>query len=870
MNNYIIKKVKKLYSTHTILKAAATAVLLILIAVLIKMAPVLMIRKNEIPFKVHEYSEQVLTQLSIDDGEVLAAESGGKLLYVNTKDMNLRVVDKETKKEWNALLPDSSQTADKALLSISYLGDDNNLYENDSYAYCTALGSYKIYLIEDGVKIDMALNEGESIRFYEYFPIKMPMVRYEDFFISGISQLLEDGIIDEARAARYEQTIKLVYRKSIIENCYAVANAGNPAVSATKLMIELAKLLGYDKEMLIADSTEFGLGVTFIEPASFEITFTAVLDEDDLVISVPVTEMVTHNDFYTIQNIKVLPNFGAATATNEGGYIFVPDGAGALFEFNSYSLTVPDYVRPVYDNDFYSDYYYMPEYGEELMMPVYGMTYGQDDAATHGFLAIIEEGADTSFIHTKLAGLDGAGSTYNKVFASFDVVQYSKVKVYGPFADNTATYLAVSKESAINYTVRYRLFPENVTYYDMASSYRDYLMEEEGIGSLSYGNGLKLYLDFIGGITLSKRFLGIPYDSIYSMTTYTELIDILTKEEDKDLVIEYSGFFNKGLSNELNNKAELVSKNGSSKDLAKLLEYIEQKGYEIFYETSLSAVYREDKGFSKRRHSVYDYTNNVAEIYRYFIPLGILDGYARANAEFHYIVSPHYLLSISEAFIKKSEGFDALSIPDLGNLTYADYKFRNEVSVYEASSVIDSVFKELSNKKKLSISDPYMKNLLYGSYATDISRESCDYRTFYTSIPFRQLVMNGLIQATTEDINMSSYSASYYMLQAVELGIYPKFTLTAKSVDILKDSHYAHLFSTQYEGQKETIDEVYSVLNEAFLRIGELKIINHVIVGQNVFRTDYAKGVSVITNYNLEAVEAEGHEIGAMSFLVLD
>jgi len=864
-------KIKKIYALHTIPKILGTVVLVVLILVLIRMLPILMVKRNDIPIISHEYKTEILRTLEIDEGEVLAAESDGKLLYVDTKSMNIRIVDKDTKKEWNAILKDSQQTADLALLSISYLGDNNNLYEHDSYEYCTALGNYEIGLIENGLSIHMVLNEGESERFYEYYPLKMPIERFEGFFLEGIKRLVEEGVLDETRAARFDQAINIVYRKSVIENNYSVANTGNPAVSAVRLLIELAKMLGYTQEMLIEDSAEFDLTVTFTEPASFELVFEARLDGDEFVISIPVSKIVTHNDFYAMQNIKVLPNFGAAFA-KEGadGYMLVPDGAGALMEFNTFTITVPEYVRPIYDNDFYADYYFMPEYGEELMMPVFGMTYGQDEAATHGFLAIIEEGADTSVINTRLAAVGDEGGSYNKVFASFDVFQYSRVKVYGPYADNTATYLARSGQSDIDYAIRYHLYPENVTYFDMAMSYREYLLKEDQTYELRYPDEFKLYVDFIGALTLKKRFLGVPYDSTYSMTTYDELLGILKEHEDKNLVIEYSGFFNGGLGNGLNTKAKLVPKNGSKKSLKELREYAESKNHEMFYEVSLSTVYEKGSNFSDRRHAVYDYSNRSATIYRYFIPLGILNGYVSNSVEYNYIVSPHYLKAVSDKFLKASGEYANLAVPDLGHLVYADYRFRNEVSIYEAGGVLGRVFADMSEGKSLAISNPFMKNMRYGAYVTDISRESSDYRTFSTTIPFRQLVMNGLTMPTTKDVNMSSRNAEYFILQSVELGMYPKFTLSYKNEDVLKNTNYAYFYSIEHKKHKEMIDYVYDTLERAWREIGSMEIVGHRVVDDNVFQTEYKGGIKVITNYNPYEVECGEHIIGALGFLVLN
>jgi hypothetical protein len=44
-------------------------------------------------------------------------------------------------------------------------------------------------------------------------------------------------------------------------------------------LIELGKLLGYTRDMLIEDCNAMGLTVTFVEPASFNITLKQSLTE---------------------------------------------------------------------------------------------------------------------------------------------------------------------------------------------------------------------------------------------------------------------------------------------------------------------------------------------------------------------------------------------------------------------------------------------------------------------------------------------------------------------------------------------------------------------------------------------------------------
>ena len=150
-----------------------------------------------------------------------------------------------------------------------------------------------------------------------------------------------------------------------------------------------------------------------------------------------------------------------------------------------------------------------------------------------------------------------------------------------------------------------------------------------------------------------------------------------------------------------------------------------------------------------------------------------------------------------------------------------------------------------------------MDNIAYGSIAVDVSKESSDYATFSHTIPFRQLVMNGLCDYTTENVNISSKNAEYFVLQAAKLGSYPKYILTSKPVTSLKNTDYHYLYSAQYDLLKDGIKAMYAQIADIRGKIGTNEIAGHTCLAEKVYKTTYANGVEVIVNYNLHSVELE-------------
>ena len=74
------------------------------------------------------------------------------------------------------------------------------------------------------------------------------------------------------------------------------------------------------------------------------------------------------------------------------------------------------------------------------------------------------------------------------------------------------------------------------------------------------------------------------------------------------------------------------------------------------------------------------------------------------------------------------------------------------VTPLEARVVEGESLRQLANYN-LMLNSPYIHNIGYADYVQNIYRTSSDYIMFATSIPFKQLVLNGLVN--TKEILIS-------------------------------------------------------------------------------------------------------------------
>ena len=432
-------------------------------------------------------------------------------------------------------------------------------------------------------------------------------------------------------------------------------------------------------------------------------------------------------------------------------------------------------------------------------------------------------------------------------------MQYSNVKVFGPYSTNAAKFLATTSSFDIDVKVRYKLYSENCNYYTMAVDYKDYLIEANDL-QVEYATAPEIFLDVISSLTIEDRFLGIPYDRTVSMTTYSELDEILDDLAGVNKVVSYKGAYNGGIYNTVNLKAKKTGANGSKGDYEALMK---EHGDSVYMATPISYVFKDTAKFNPVKHGLLGFDAEPAHVYEYDIPTGRFNLFG----EGHYVLSPFYLPKAVESF-SKSAGNVNLAIEDLGNIVYANYDPEEEVNLYEGEQVIQNALTTLSeNDRKLVLYNPFVSRMMFAEYSADISRESSDYGLIEHNVPFRQIVMNGLTTYTTLNVNESSSGKNYYLLQALELGSCPKYKLTYKSVDRLKESNYNELYSTEYKLNAENIKAMNASVSEAFAKIGTTEITGHKVLGEKVFETTYATGVKVVTNYNTLPAEVEGYGV---------
>ena len=877
----MMEKIKNIYGAHPIPWTLGILALVIAVSALIFYFPAFGLEAAEVP--AHAAHPTAKGEEIAIGGTVTVAQEGGRTLTLDTEKLILTLKDDATGITWSSALEGAAadNLAANALLQVTFRGEDNVETTWNTYQNCVAFQDYKMFQIENGVRIEMDINEGDSKVYLEYLPTRFPRDRYENFVLPAVDQLLADGKIDEKQHQRYLDMLNQSYRlnpRANAENALPedqsydqFFSGSSPAATTSNALIGLTGMIGYTREMLIEDCAVFGLTPTFHEPAQFDLVIEFTLDGGDLVAHIPTEEMKAGNPFYKMQRIAVLPNFTAKPAAAENtGYFLTPDGSGALMKFNSFVGSMAKYDRPYMDNDYYTDYYFQSEYAEELRMPLYGVintaVTDDEETSTHGMLAIIESGAETANLHITLGTVSGSGkkATYtgtNAAYVSVDTLEHARVRINGAYESSSPTYVADSGHIEMDFTVRYKPYTQAVTYFDLAMTYRDYLAAQYGT-EITAPAGPTTYVEVLGAVTLTDRFVGVPYDNITSLSTFKD-VEAIIAELPAGSVVQYDGAFNGGVISELNNGARLVKENGTLDEMKALLAAAQDKGVQLYWQINLSRVYDNGRSYVPYFHAVRDFSNKAAEVYLYTPDTAMFNGrwdpirpYTR--------VSPKYLPTLADDFLAelKEQGLEInLAIGDLGHDVFADFRYNNIINQEQANTLVKTTLDKLAAEADLTLNDTDASLAPMADHMVNVSRSSSDYASFYATIPFRQLALRGLTNLVGLDVNLNSRSLDYYLLQAAETGMSVKYTVTAQNPDVLKSSHFESLYAAYWQEWKDEIAVAAQKCQELSALIGGQQITAHVILAENVFQTTYENGVIVVTNYTSLPYDYEGHQV---------
>ncbi|MFP4015690.1 MAG: DUF5696 domain-containing protein [Halanaerobiales bacterium] len=636
-------------------------------------------------------------------------------------------------------------------------------------------------------------------------------------------------------------------------------------------MTAILKEVSYTPEDTQESYKICGLDPPVKNPVVFEVSVQYLIEEGDFLVRIP-ADKIRYPDkvlneegkrvSYPLTSINVLRYFNAGHFS-DNGYIFIPDGSGALINLNNNKLNALPYNKQVYGRDYsVQKSRDLSQTEEQIYLPVFGIK-----SSEKALFGVIEAGDTIARINADIAGRN---DSYNKVSARFDVIQAGQTSL----PSQHWLFMNVYQQRMYNGELRLRykfLEGAEADYVGMANTYRQYLIDNGVLEKLNPNEKSPFLLDLIGAIDRKRPVVGVPLKVIEPLTTFDDakiIIDQLIDDDISNLIVNYSGLLKDGLRCEYPYDIQIEGKLGGRNGYSRFKDYLADRNIPLYSEIPILNSYR----------NRFDITDDSAR----FIdrkPAQIFEDavdeydYQRNEGESRYIVSPLRFDRLFDNNLRDFErmDMDSLSFTYMGEQLNADYypASGQMIDRQQALEIILEQIEKLKEKDKdIILSGVNAPFLQYIDMIKDIPMDSSNFLLFDQTIPFYQIVVHGYIPYSGEAINMAD-DYRFNLLKSIEIGAVPYYKWIYRDPSIIKEAEeFDQLDSVYYKDWINNAVNYYKSSNQLLSDLYDQTITGHSEIQTGVSETLYENGIRIIVNYNKNDVIIDGYLIEAEDYKV--
>jgi hypothetical protein len=548
--------------------------------------------------------------------------------------------------------------------------------------------------------------------------------------------------------------------------------------------------------------------------------------------------------------MALLPFFGAGSVDEEG-YIVVPDGSGAVINFNNGKTTVSNYSARVYGRDYAIGQNMAPPKTEQVHLPVTGMIREGENGSDYGFIAITSKNDGNAIVNATVSGQNT--TVYNNTWFEFNMRSTDEY-----FMGANANKLAAFESGAIktgNTEVQYHLIEgADLDYVDLAATYRNYLINTMGVTNKTAANESPLYLRLYGGTMKQQSVLGFPVDMQTVATTYDQANTIVQSLQDLgvgDMRVVFRDATDSGINSNVSTGLDYAGKLGSKADYAELRDNINAAGA-LYPGFGFMEYIRSGNGYSFMLNGAKMLTNALAVQTPYEMAFGTTEVWVIPE---RMILSPYYFPDVFTKLLNNfsSEGVKQVSLNESSTMLYGDFSRYNKSNrgFINRSDAIDYIVDGYRRMSEAGVeilaqgANAYV--LPYVTRIMDVPLYSSGYDIFDYDIPFYQLVIKGLIPFSSDPINASA-NADDLILNSVLTGGSATFDMMDTSPIKFLDSYYDVLFYAQYEGWLDTAANIYRLMKDLNASVSDQNITDYKIIDNNTKQATFANGTTITIN----------------------
>ena len=586
-------------------------------------------------------------------------------------------------------------------------------------------------------------------------------------------------------------------------------------------------------------------------PEGITVTMKVVLTEEGIDVSIPESGTTEEEKSkYTLLSIYAFPFMDANRGHDQNGYLFVPDGSGALIRTSVESISTEAYEKQIYGTDLgLGNFSSKSDQGmlldaENIYVPVYGVIQNVNES---GVAVIIKEGDEYANI---VAYASGITTDFNFITSKFLVRQNYQMKV----SQSGETVSMIQEErNHFDINVSYNfLSGEDADYVGIAESYREYLIETGVLKQQeAEDSSIPLKLEFI----VSEQKDGLLGKSTVAMTSAEQLDAILSDlmyEGIRNIQVVLRGVSKAGATGAAPTLFNFEKETGSQKEWAALIQKYDELGVDIALYCDFTRGYDDADGYENK-----DRAQSISKV--------LLQTYD--NGRFTYL-SPAFTVDALAQFAKDAAGIgvDNLAVDAIGKNLYSNWNSQGPLTRGESMNVLSSVDTEDTD---LSLYTPnaYMFSVTDAAY--DVPTSSSGYYIFTDTVPFLQIVLKGCVDIYGSGFNFHA-NADTDMLRCIEYGLYPSYYLTKESTIEMIDTASSWLYTSEYDQWKSSILSEYAAMNAVMAGVEGATITERTVVAEGVVIVEYSNGKSIVVNYNDSAYVAGDVKVEANGCLLIE
>lgn len=689
--------------------------------------------------------------------------------------------------------------------------------------------------------------------------------------------------VDEDNDEHPEDMFALINKKNGYIWWSSPINAGGDSIAAPVLVSELNSavvLTAADTEARSTVNARSGdnlkTGYTYKEITNgIQITYAFrkqkitipvkyTLGEDYLEVSIDTNDIKEKNDAASespvlAYTLSLMNAFGAADQSEEG-YFVIPDGSGAIINFNNQKYTAKTYNQLIYGADTTAVPKTKGPVVEGVSLPMYGICKGEN-----AMLAVAAQGDGSCYLCADTSGTGQSNTEYNRCYFKFMLRssdqyylgsdQLNPLDVYEKNLTHrmlSARYYPLSASDAVNADGG-----KELDYVDIAARYRQYLLDDMKVKKTAEANSAKLYIDLYGGCMKQKNVLGFPVFMKTSMTSYSEMQEILEKlgaAGAENMVVSLNRWTNAGISGKVDYKAKASGTLGGSSDFKALTQFMDNNGIE-WYPVVENTAYYSGQGYNSLSATAIRVSGSFARIVDYERAYGVPYGEKKTMSLLSPSKFPELFASLSKNYSKA--GLKSVSIGSLSSTLYGDYGKKSGTARDVTKQYITDALADLQgNLGSVLSEDPNAYVLPYTNTITDIPLYSSGFNIFDGEIPLYQMVMHGVIPYSTKAVNGSA-DAEHLVMLALAAGSNLRFDMLYAETSDLKDTDFDVYYYAYYDYWTENTAQYYEFAKDILAATSDSYIISYQRDDDKI-TTKYANGVETVVDLTECSVTMNG------------